>query len=104
MIALHYGKNQVMEFSWEFLKMAHLDSLFLLGMKSEKKILIFNFIFFNYCEVVNTSPSHFEGHAGLFRLLMKVLLMLMYCDLYFTVSGNLRIGANGLVLIFSKNE
>ena len=34
-----------------------------------------------YPMVANASPSLFEAHVGLFRLLMKGILTLMYCDL-----------------------
>ena len=34
-----------------------------------------------YRIVASTSPSCFEAHAGLFRLLIKGILILMYCDL-----------------------
>ena len=35
----------------------------------------------NYHKVVSTSQSCFEAHAGLFKVLMKGIFVLMHCNL-----------------------
>jgi len=48
--------------------------------KSEK-VEDSDFVHLMYRIVASASPSRFEAHAGLFRLLMKGISNLMYCDL-----------------------
>ena len=43
------------------------------------EIIMFNHL--SYHNVVSSNTSHLEAHAGFFRLLMKGILILMYCDL-----------------------